>query len=213
MGHQAIQKTMERLRDSYVWPGMRKDIVQWVRKCAICQVHRRKQLRTGYEAMPLPASPMQIIGMDLTGPFARSNRGNQYLLNIIDHCTGWLESYPIPRKTAAWVKRKVEREFIPRHGVPEVVITDRGGEFNDKELQVWYKEMGIEHRKTTPYHPQTNGKVERCNRTLKEMLGRLMNNERKEWENQLPTAVMAYNNSVSTVTGHTPFFLLYGRRG
>ena len=133
VGHQAVQKTLERIRDSYIWGGMRKDITQWIKSCPTCQVHQRRLIRTGFEEMPFPASPMQAIGMDLTGPFARSTRGNQYLLNIVDHCTGWLESYPIPRKTAAWVKCRLEREFFPRHSIPEVIITDCGGEFNDKE--------------------------------------------------------------------------------
>ena len=96
VGHQAVQKTLERIRDSYIWGGMRKDITQWIKSCPTCQVHQRRLIRTGFEEMPLPASPMQVIGMDLTGPFARSTRGNQYLLNIVDHCMGWLESYPIP---------------------------------------------------------------------------------------------------------------------
>ena len=203
---------LERVRDSYVWPGMRREINEFIKMCSTCRVHARKLLRTGYEEMPLPASPMQVVGMDLTGPFVRSTRGNRYLLNIIDHCTGWLESYPIPRKTATWVHRKLNSEFVPRHGFPEVVITDRGGEFNDHELERWFVETGIKHRRSTAYHPQTNGKVERCNRTLKEMLARMVNNQAKEWETQLSSAVMAYNNSVSSVTGHTPFMLLYGRR-
>ena len=213
VGHQAMQKTLNRVRESYVWPGMRKDIQKIIKSCPICRVHVNREQHARFSEMPLPATPMQVIGMDLIGPFLQSDGGNKYILNIIDHCSGWAESYPIPNKSSKAVEEKLRNEFFPRHGIPEVIITDCGTEFNSNDLRLLYKEIGIKHKKTTPYQPSTNGKTERFNRTLKEMLTRLVNNEQRRWENQLAAALTAYRNSVSDVTGFTPFFLLYGRRG
>ena len=212
-GHQAAQKTLSRVRDSYVWPGMRKHVADVVLKCPVCRVHVNRAVHTRFGDMPLPSTPMQIIGMDLIGPFTESNNGNKYVLTIIDHCSGWAEALPIPTKSAIHIKSQLLNEFIPRHGVPEVIITDCGLEFNAAEVKQVYRDMGIEHRRTTPYHPQTNGKTERFNRTLKEMLSRLINNDHHNWESQLAAALTAYRHSTSVVTGYTPFYLLYGRRG
>ena len=102
--------------------------------------------------------------------------------------------------------------FIPRHSVPEVLITDNGKEFCAKAWTDYLKKLGVEHRRTTPVHPQSNGRVERFNRTLKEMLAKAVNNYTPRWEEKLGDCLTAYRNSVSAVTCYTPFFLLYGRR-
>ena len=212
-GHQAVNKTLERVRDGYVWPKMRETIWYYIRKCPTCRVHMNKAVHTKFSEMPLPATPMQIIGMDLIGPFAESPNGNRYILTIIDHCSGWAECFPIPSKAATHVHNKLVTEFFPRHGIPEIIITDQGGEFNANEFREMLREIGVTHKRTTPYFPQTNGKTETFNRTLKEMLERLVNNNYRAWEEQVPAALTAYRNATSVVTGYTPFFLLYGRRG
>ena len=83
--------------------------------------------------------------------------------------------------------------IFPRHGIAEVIITDCGLNFNTAEFREMLREYWVTDKRTTPYHPQTNGKVERINRTLKEMLARLVNNNYGGWDNQLPAALTAYN--------------------
>ena len=107
---------------------------------------------------------------------------------------------------------KLRREFFPRHGYCDILITDRGQEFQSAEFNDYLKSVGVKHHRTTPYNPQSNGKTERFNKTFKSMISKLINNKRDDWEEQIGAALTAYNNSTSTVTGHTPFFLLYGRR-
>jgi len=212
VGHMASHKTLDRVREAYVWPGMRKTVTDVVQRCPICRVHVNRQEQTPMGEMPLATYPCQIIGMDLIGPFIESANGNKYVLTIVDHCTGWAEAYPIERKTNLCVWTMFSNHFLPAHGIPEVVITDQGQEFNALEFRNYLRDLGIDHRRTTPRHPQTNGRTERFNRTLKEMLARLVNNNSLEWEDRLADALVAYRNSVSSVTGHTPFFLMYGRR-
>ena len=212
VGHMAITKTLRKLQEAYVWPGMRTDVKDFVRKCPTCVTHGSRAVRLPMGELPLPRAPMQIVAADLIGPFVTSPEGNTYILTMIDHCTGWTEGYAIARKTSEEVWKKLRREFFPRHGYMEVLITDRGLEFGAAALRQYLKQVGVDHRRTTPYNPQCNGKVERLNRTLKGMLTKLINNNRDDWEDQLGPALMAYNNATSTVTGHTPFFLHYGRR-
>ena len=108
--------------------------------------------------MPLPAYVMQVVGIDLIGPFIPSEQGNRYALTIVDHLSGWAEALPIPNKSSEAVEKALAQEFIPRHGAPETVISDRGLEFASGHFRKYLAGLGIEHRQSTPYHPQTNGK-------------------------------------------------------
>ena len=192
---------------------MRKDIQEHLKKCPTCLVHVPKADKTPMGEMPIPNYPMQIVAMDLIGPFGITDQGNKYCLNVIDHLTGWAECYPLPSKSSQHVEEALAKDFFPRHGIPEVILTDQGQEFNAKTFRMYLKGLGVDHRRTTPYNPQANGKIERFNRTLKEIIARLVNNDARKWEDQLSNALMAYRHSVSNVTGYTPFYLLYGRRG
>ena len=120
------QKTLDHVRESYVWPSMRKTIVEQLKLCPVCCVHHRQPVHVPMGEMPLPASPMQLLSMDLIGPFSVSHTGNKYILTIIDHFNGWGEAYPIPDKTNQTIWNVFSNTFIPCHSVPEVVITDNG---------------------------------------------------------------------------------------
>ena len=98
------QKTLARLREAYVWPRMRESIKARLNKCATCTVHHRKQENVAMGDMPLPASPMQVVALDLIGPFVASSRSNKYVFTIIDHCSGWAEAYPIPDKRSQTIE-------------------------------------------------------------------------------------------------------------
>lgn len=212
VGHMAFLKTLRKIQEAFVWPGMLKDVKRFVSRCTICIAHSKKIVKAPMGEMPIATAPMQIIGMDLIGPLTKTPTGSQYILTLIDHCTGWAEAFPLPQKTSKDVWKRLSREFFPRHGYPDIIINDQGLEFSAKSLQDYLRDVGIEQRRTTSYNPQSNGKCERLNGTLKQILSRLINNSRDSWEDQLGPALMAYNNAISSVTGHTPYFLHYGRR-
>ena len=104
--------------------------------------------------MPLPPTPMQIVALDLIGPFVASSKNNKYVLTIIDHCSGWAEAYPIPDKRSQTIEHYFHNRFVPSHGCPEVVISDNGAEFTAKHWTAYLKKMGIEHRRCTPRGPR-----------------------------------------------------------
>ena len=213
LAHAGLDITVKRLQDYYVWPGMHRTVKEEIGRCGICATRNGRTIPEPMRDMPTPSYPFEIIGIDLTGPMVTSTEGNKYMLTIIDHCTGWAEAFPIADKKCSTVESKLIKELFPRHGYPKIIIQDNGLEFNNSDWCDDLFKCGIEIRRCTPYHPQTNGKIERFHRTLKDMLNRLVNNDRNQWENQLPSALMAYRNSVSTTTGFTPFYLLYGRQG
>ena len=136
--------------------------------------------------MPTAVYAGQIVSADLTGPLAVSNQGSRYILNVLDHFSGWVESYCLPDKRNASIVEKFVADYFPRAGWPEILLTDNWGEFCQFEWEEYLTSHGVEHRHTTPVHPQSNGKVERFNRTLKDMLKKLINGDRPRWETQHP---------------------------
>ena len=154
--------------------------------------------------MPVASSPGQHISADLIGPLVCSNYGNKYILNVIDHYSGWIESYPLPSKENAQVWKAFRSDYFPRHGAPRVLLTDCGQEFRSKGFEEWLRGNRVEHRRTPPYSPSVNGKIERLNGTLKSMLKRLINANRPQWEDELGSALWAIRTNISTVTKHSP---------
>ena len=129
VGHMATGKTLARLREAYVWPGMRREIGELLKLCPVCRVHQRRTDHVPMGEMPLAAYPMEIVGADLMGPIVPSHNGNIYVLTLIDHCTRWAEAFPLKDKINASVWQAWATHVVPRRGTPEVLITDNGEEF------------------------------------------------------------------------------------
>jgi hypothetical protein len=212
VGHMGSAKTLHRTTDAYVWPGMKGEIRRLTQNCPTCTIHTARRQHTPMGDMPLPVYPAQFISTDLTGPLPESPAGNKYILSIFDLFSGWVDCYPLPDKRSATVSKCFTDDYFPRAGFPEKLLCDNGGEFNHHDFRSYLAHVGVEQINTTPVHPQSNGKIERFHRTMKEMLRKLCNGDRPKWQSQLPQALAAYRNAVSTVTGYTPFFLYYGRR-
>ena len=211
VGHMAANKTMRRLVERYVWPGLRCDVRQYVRGCPQCILHSRKAERAPAGTLPVPANPMEVIGIDFIGPFKPPDAaGNQYVLVVVDHLTCWLQAYPLPDQTAKSIIEIMTKHF-GQYGYARVVINDRGQGLGSKAWTTFGAQLGIEIHRSSPVHPQSNGKTERANKTLKEILAKLFNNRPEQWADKLPAAVAAYNASVSSTTGYSPFYLLFGR--
>jgi len=153
-----------------------------------------------------------MVAMDILGPFPESPTGNRYILVVADYFTRWSEAYPIPNQEAATVARKLTDEFFFRYSVPEQLHSDQGRNFESQVIGEVCKLLGVDKTRTTPYHPQSDGLVERFNRTLLDMLATASQERPFDWEDHLRRLCMAYNSSVHSTTGYTPFYLMYGRQ-
>ena len=154
---------------------------------------------------------MQIVATDIVGPLPESDGGNCYILVVADYFTRWMEAFPIPHQDATTVANKLVDEVFLRFGIPEQLHSDQGRQFESKLLSEVCKLLCIHKTKTTPYHPQCDGLVERFNRTLLTMLSTCVHNHPFDWESHLRKVCMAYNSSVQSSTGYTPFYLMFGR--
>ncbi|WP_316399454.1 DDE-type integrase/transposase/recombinase [Bradyrhizobium sp. 33ap4] len=128
-----------------------------------------------------------------------------------DYSTRYAETKAVPHATAKEVAKFFIEQIVLRHGAPEAVITDRGAAFTANLMQEILRLSHTQHRRTTAYHPQTNGLTERLNKTIGDMLAMYVDIEHKTWDEILPYVTFAYNTAIQETTGYTPFHLVYGR--
>ena len=211
VGHQGGRKTLYSVQRTYKWGGQWRSIQSELRRCALCRVHSLRQHYPPPSDMPIAHYPGQVMALDIVGPLTPTQDGMRYLLTAIDHCSGWLDTTPIRAKTQREVYRYVRNDLVPRYGSPEILITDQGLEFRGRGLGAYLKMVGTDHRRSSPYHPQTNGKLERAHRTLKAILRKCVNSSSELWKDQVGAALWAYRITRHDTTGYSPYFLQYGR--
>ena len=149
--------------------------------------------------------------MDILGPLPLTVRGNRYVLVVGDYFTKWMEAYPVPNTEAGTVANVFVHHFVSRFGVPDVLHTDQGRNFESTLMKEVCQLLGIVKTRTTPYHPQSDGLVERFNLTLLNLLSLAASENEQEWDLHLPMVMLAYRTSVQESTGCTPFYLMFGR--
>ncbi|BHF74590.1 hypothetical protein SprV_0501767600 [Sparganum proliferum] len=161
-------------------------------------------IKTGY--------PNERVAVDLVGPIASSAGGNRFILVMVDCFTKMAEAVPLPDASALTVARAIFNGWICRWGVPDQPHSDRGSSFESSVVHQLCKVLKIKKTRTTAYHPQGNGQVERTNRTLINLLRAFVDrNSTSTWDEALPACMLAYRSTVNATTQHKPFFLTCGR--
>ena len=210
-GHFGDDKTLARLKERFYWPGYFNDVQDWCKNCGTCATRKTPSPKARSPLTSIVAGyPLQLVAMDIVEPFPESAAGNVYVLVAADYFTRWVEAYPIPNQEATTVAKKLVDEFFCRFSPPERLHSDQGRNFESAVIVDVCKLLGIVKSRTTPYHPQSDGLVERFNRTLLDMLSKSVHERPFEWEDHIRRLCLAYNTSVNPTTGHTPFYLMFG---
>ena len=150
------------------------------------------------------------VAMDLLDMSVTTSRGNRYVLVMVDCFTRCTEAFPLPDKTAQSVVDAFFNQVVCHFGMPSVIHSDQGREFENKIMQELCLLGGAHKTRTTPYHPESDGMVERFNRTLLMMLAMFAGKNRDDWDDLLPAVMMAYRSSVHESTGFSPYRLMFG---
>ena len=137
--------------------------------------------------------------------------GSRYIFTSIDLFSGYPESYPIEEKDAETIAHVFVTKVIPRHGMPDLILHDRGSEFNNDLNKRLCSLLGIKKVLTSSWHPQTNGFIERFHSSLKNFLAKYSYRQQGLWASALPHFLLAFRNLPSTTTGYSPYFLNSGR--
>ena len=209
-GHFGVKKTHAKISRHFVWPGLWTQVKAYVRTCGGCQLAAKQhKSRAPLQPLPCVGEPFQKVAFDLVGPLPRSSSGNKYVLTAMCLFTKFPEAIPLKKVDNATVLDAMMQIFA-RYGMPCELLTDQGSVFTSKLTALMCKTFGIVKLRTSPYHPQSDGALERWHACLKGMIkkggGKLC-----EWDRQLKFLLFAYRDTPHCVTGFSPFLLMFGR--
>ncbi|KII71744.1 Retrovirus-related Pol polyprotein [Thelohanellus kitauei] len=146
------------------------------------------------------------------GPLPTTKNGNRFIIVFTNHHTRWVEAKPVPNQTTETAVEAMFECVICRFGIPEQIHSDQGTQFEAQMFSDICKRLGIKKSRTTPYHPQGNGSVERSNRTIKEALRHFVDSHQSNWDKYLPTVLFAMRAATNSTTGYSPAELTFGRK-
>ena len=210
LGHFQSETTLKRLQEKYYWHKMKQDVESVVRRCQQCKRHQEQTIQN-HPAMALPITGIfDRIGMDLVFGLPETKDGYKGILVITEYLSKYPYAVPIRSKTAEEIAKKLFL-YISIFGPPKTLLTDQGKEMTNAIIQHLSKISGIERRVTAPYHPRTNGLIERFNHTLITALRKHTDDDPENWPSWIPYVLMAYRTRIHSVTGQTPFSLIFGR--
>lgn len=175
---------------------MSEDVHLFIKRCQHCNSRNAKgPVKRAKLQVNQAGAPLGRLHLDILGPFPTSNSGNKYILVIIDQFSRWVEAFPVPDQGAETTTRRHVYDFIARFGAPLELHTDQGRNFESCFFKSVCKLLQVTKTRTTPYHPASNGQVERFNRTLLQMIRCYVDQNQKNWDEQLSFLASAYRCS------------------
>ncbi|XP_067293545.1 uncharacterized protein [Pseudorasbora parva] len=211
-GHLGVANTIQRIRDRFHWPGLDGEVKRFCQACPTCQrTAPRAPPPSPLIPLPIIGVPFERIGMDLVGPLPKSARGHEHILVIVDYATRYPEAVPLRKATAKNIAHELFL-LCTRVGIPAEILTDQGTPFMSRLMADLCRLLQVKQLRTTVYHPQTDGLVERFNQTLKQMLRRVAAEDKRDWDLMLPYVLFGIREVPQASTGFTPFELLFGRQ-
>ena len=208
LSHPGVRASQRLLTTRFVWPGINTDVRKWARQCLQCQrakVHRHTI--TPLSRFPTPQHRFNNVHIDLVGPLPSSG-GFTYLLTMIDRFTRWPEVVPLIDITAETVALAFITTWVARYGVPAVITTDQGRQFESSLWSQLMKVLGTHRTRTTAYHPIANGLVERLHRQLKAAIKCLRSPT--DWISGLPWILLGIRTALKEDLGCSSAELVYG---
>ena len=212
LGHAGINKLERAARSRFWWPHLHRDVTNFCNACVQCGAVKNPNRLNHAPLQPIKSGfPNEVVAMDIMGPLPQTSRRNKYILVLVDYFTKWCEAIPLAEIDATTVANAVLYHWICRWGAPGQLHSDRGSNFESSLMHQICDTLKIDKTRTTSYHPQGNGLVERTNRSIKTMLRIVTQKNALSWDVSLPHCLLAYRSTVHKSTGQTPHFMWTGR--
>jgi transposase InsO family protein len=211
-GHLASDKVEGRFTSQFYFPNIKPKIMEFVRKCQECALHKFSRENKIAPLQPIKSTrPLQIVQIDFTGELTTTHDGKKYILTVIDHFTKYARAYATSNRESKTVVRCLEQFICDVGGIPETIQSDNGKEFASHYFNTFCDVFGIKPVKSTTYHPQSQGLVEKFNGTLKTMLASYTNENQTDWSDYIHLCVFAYNTAVQKSIKISPHEALRGQ--
>ena len=211
-GHLGVNKTYHRILQHYYWPGIRKSVAHYCTSCSTCQiVGKPNQKIPAAPLKPIPAfnEPFSRVLIDCVGPLPKTKSGNQYILTIMCTSTRFPEAIPVRNITSRIIIKALVK-FFTFVGLPKVVQSDQGSNFMSGVFQQIMFQLGIKQVKSSAYHPESQGALERFHQTMKTMMKTYCQQYEKDWDEGLPFLMFAIREVIQESLGFSPFELVFG---
>ena len=209
-GHLGITKTQSRILNHFYWPGIYADVRRFCNSCEVCQkMSNMKPAKVPLVNLPVISEPFQRVAIDIIGPLTKSLKGNRFALVFIDMATKYPDAVPLKRIDSGTVAEAL-MDIYSRVGLPREVLHDCGSNFISAVMKRFNELLRIKSIHTTPYNPRCNGLVEGFNKTLKQMIRKVVADEPQYWDKFIQPLLFAYREVPQCSTGFSPFELLYG---
>lgn len=211
-GHLRFFKTYHRLRDKFFWSKMYNDTKNFINSCETCLLRRSafKETKPPHQPVSQSKFPGECCHVDIFGPLKPTTTGKKYVLSIIDAFTKYIHLVSLSDMKSETICKAIFDNFIAIKGSPEIMITDNATYFKSKEFIEFCKINSIEKRHISAYSAHVNGRVERPNSSIANILAAFCD-ENSEWDQLLPQVMMSLNSSTHEATHTSPFFLEHGR--
>jgi hypothetical protein len=212
MGHFGVHKTLDILSEHFYWPRMRRDVERICSKCIACRKAKSKSMPHGlYTPLPVPISPWVDISMDFVLGLPRTRKGRDSIFVVVDRFSKMAHFIACHQTdNASNIADLFFREVVRLHGMPKTIVSDRDAKFLSHFWRVLWGKLGTKLLYSTTCHPQTDGQTEVVNRTLGSLLRAVVGKNLKTWEECLPFIEFAYNRTIHSSTGFSPFEIVYG---
>ncbi|CAF1539454.1 unnamed protein product [Adineta ricciae] len=212
--HFGRDKTIAIIKTRYYWENMRSDIITHIKSCLRCTQNNPIRRKPPGHLQPIepPAGVWHLLAMDFHGPISpTSQRGNKYIISLTDILSKFVIVKAVRDCTADTAARFLQEDVICKYGTPKCILTNNGTHFTSNMMAQLFQRLGIVHVYSTPYHPQTNGQIERFNSTMDSKIASLSNSSHSNWDDQLPYVIFNYNTNIHSTANIIPFELMYGR--
>ena len=215
VAHQSQCHSTALMQERFWWPGMTRDLRNHIKKCGHCRE---------YEAAP-PVVPMKPLACSGPGELLHVDftsieetvplKKDPVIRNVLvlqDHFSKYIVVYVVKDQTPCTAAETPRNGYFGLFSAPAYLVSDQGKAFMGHVITHLCELYGVQKLRTSPYHAQTNGQVECMNQTIIRMIGKLEEDRKACWSEHLPELLLAYNATCSTVTGYSPYYLLFGRR-